>query len=61
MEREREGRLVMKLRVSRDMSWQEADANENEDEDEDERRELSADIVLLVQKKSSSTKTVCTN
>jgi hypothetical protein len=43
------------------MSWQEVDANENEDEDEDERRELSADIVLLVQKKSSSTKRVCTN
>jgi hypothetical protein len=30
MEREREGRWVMKLRVSREMSWQEADAKENE-------------------------------
>jgi hypothetical protein len=52
----------MKLRVSREMSWQEADAkeNENEDEDEDKRREFPANIVLL-QRISSSTKKICTN
>jgi serine phosphatase RsbU (regulator of sigma subunit) len=50
----------MKLRVSREMSWQEEDANEDEDEEEKEERELSADIVPLLQRKSSSTKRVCT-
>jgi hypothetical protein len=46
----------MKLRVSCEMGWLAVDVNENEDEDEDERRELPVDIVLLLQKKSSSIK-----
>jgi hypothetical protein len=49
----------LKLRVSREMSWRGVDANENEDEDK--RRELPVNIVLLLQRKSLSTKRVCTN